>query len=108
MGCSKTTHKVCCVMSRSSTVTLNVISKTLVEKLVGLDLAVSYEKVMEIETGIANAVLEKIDSLGGVFLPPWLVKDTFVWFVLDNIDVLELWYRHPKQHSDSSVSVSST
>ena len=41
-------------------------SKTLVEKLPGLDLAVSYEKVMEIETGIANAVLEKMDSLGGL------------------------------------------
>ena len=44
---------------------------------------------MEIETGIANAVLEKMDSLGGVFLPPWLVKDTFVWFALDNIEFLE-------------------
>ena len=44
---------------------------------------------MEIETGIANAVLEKMDSLGGVFIPPWLVKDTFVWFALDNIEFLE-------------------
>ena len=44
---------------------------------------------MEIETGIANAVLEKMDSLGAVFLPPWLVKDTFVWFALDNIKFLE-------------------
>ena len=68
----------------------NTRSKTLVEKLAGLDLAVSYEKVMEIEIGIANADLEKMDSLGGVFLPPWLVKGTFVWFALDNIDFLEL------------------
>ena len=30
-----------------------------------------------------------MDSLGGVFLPPWLVKDTFVWFALDNIEFLE-------------------
>ena len=44
---------------------------------------------MEIEAGIANAVLEKMVSLGGVFLPPWLVKDTFVWFALDNIQFLE-------------------
>ena len=35
----------------------NTRSKTLVEKLAGLDLAVSYENVMEIETGIADAVL---------------------------------------------------
>ena len=84
----------------------NTRSKTLVEKLAGLDLAVSYEKVMEVETGIANAVLEKMDSLGGVFLPPWLVKDTFVWFALDNIDfsgIDSLWYEHPSRHSDSSV-----
>ena len=66
----------------------NSRSKTLVQKA-GLDLAVSYEKVMEIETGIADAVLKKMDSLGGVFQPPWLVRDTFVWFSLDNIDFLE-------------------
>ena len=53
----------------------NTRSKPLVEKLAGLELAVSYEKVMEIETGIANSVLEKMDSLGRLFLPPWLVKD---------------------------------
>lgn len=67
----------------------NTRSKALVEKLGGLDLGISYKKVMEIETGIANAVLEKMYSLGGVCLPPWLVKDTLVWFALDNIDFLE-------------------
>ena len=68
----------------------NTRSKPLVERLAGPDLAVSYKKVMEIETGIASAVLEKMDSLGEVFLlPPLLVKDTFVWFALDNIDFLE-------------------
>ena len=67
----------------------NTRSKSLVEKLSQLDLTVPYKKVMEIETAIANAVLEKIKSKGGVYRPPWLVNDMFVWFALDNIDFLE-------------------
>ena len=64
-------------------------SKSIVEKLSQLDLAVPYKKVMEIETAITNAVRETIKSMGGVYRPPWLVNDMFVWFVLDNIDFLE-------------------
>ena len=30
-----------------------------------------------------------MNSMGGLYLPPWLVKDEFVWFALDNIDFLE-------------------
>jgi hypothetical protein len=67
----------------------NTRSKSLVEKLGHLDLAASYNKVMEIETGMANAVIEQIESMGGVYQPPWLVHDMFVWFALDNIDFLE-------------------
>ena len=67
----------------------NTRSKSLVEKLSQLDLTVPYKKVMEIETAMANTVLEKTKSMGGVFRPPWLVNDIFVWFALDNIDFLE-------------------
>lgn len=67
----------------------NTRSKYLVEKLGQLDLAISYRKLMEIETGLANSVLQQMDSFEGVCLPPWLVKDKFVWFALDNIDFLE-------------------
>ena len=66
----------------------NTRFKSLVEKLSQLDLTVPYKKVMEIETAIANTVLEKTKSMGGVFRPPWLVNDMFVWFALDNIDSL--------------------
>ena len=44
---------------------------------------------MEIETVIANTVLEKTKSMGGVFRPPWLGNVIFVSFALDNIDFLE-------------------
>uniref|UniRef100_UPI00358E46A4 uncharacterized protein n=1 Tax=Myxine glutinosa TaxID=7769 RepID=UPI00358E46A4 len=67
----------------------NTRSKTLVSKLEQLDIGISYSKVMEIETGIANTVRKQMDSVGGLCLPPWLVKDTFVWYALDNIDFLE-------------------
>ena len=67
----------------------NTRSKSLVEKLGQLDLAIPYKKVMQIETGLANTVLQQMHSRGGVCLPPWLVQDTFVWFALDNIDFLE-------------------
>uniref|UniRef100_UPI0035901BBE large ribosomal subunit protein eL39 isoform X1 n=1 Tax=Myxine glutinosa TaxID=7769 RepID=UPI0035901BBE len=67
----------------------NTRSKALVEKLAHLDLAISYKKVMEIETSIANSVLKQMESTGGICLPPWLVQDTFVWFAMDNIDFLE-------------------
>ena len=67
----------------------NTRSKSLVEKLSHLGLAVSYDKVMEIETGIANAVLKQMETTEGVYQPPWLVHDMFVWFALDNIDFLE-------------------
>ena len=67
----------------------NTRSKSLVEKLSQLDLTVPYKKAVEIETAIANTVLEKTKSMGGVFRPPWLVNDMFVWFALDNIDFLE-------------------
>ena len=64
-------------------------SKSLIERLGQLDLTVPYKKVMEIETAIANSVLEKMASMGGVYKPPWLMNDKFVWFALDNIDFLE-------------------
>lgn len=44
---------------------------------------------MEIETSIANSVLEQLDGPGGICLPSWLIKDAFVWFAMDNIDFLE-------------------
>ena len=67
----------------------NTRSKVLVETLAHLDLAISYQKVMEIETSMANSVLKQMESMGGICQPPWLVQDKFIWFALDNIDFLE-------------------
>ena len=64
-------------------------SSILVDKLEKLDLAITYDKVMEIETGIANRVLMQMESMGGIYLPHWVEKNEFVWFAMDNIDFLE-------------------
>ena len=64
-------------------------SKCLVEKFVQLHLTISYRKVMEIESSMANAVLQQMHSNGEVSLPSWMIKDTFVWLALHNIDFLE-------------------
>ena len=48
----------------------NTRSKSLVENLSQLVFTVPYKKVMEMETAIANTVLEKTKSMGGVFRPP--------------------------------------
>ena len=40
----------------------NTRSKSIVEKLSQLDLTVPYKKAIEIETTVANAVLEKMKS----------------------------------------------
>ena len=44
---------------------------------------------MEIETSMANAVLNQMHLHSGLCSPTWLVKNTFVWFALDNVDFLE-------------------
>lgn len=59
------------------------------EKLGQPDLTAPYKKVMEIETAIANSILEKVKSMAKVHRPSWLVNDMFVGFALDNRDVLE-------------------
>ena len=64
-------------------------SKSLVEKLGQLDLTIPYKKVLEIETAIANSVIDRMNLMGGIYQPPWLVNGQFVWFALDNIDFLE-------------------
>ena len=59
------------------------------EKLGQLDLTIPYKKVLEIETAIANSVIDRMNLMGGIYQPAWLVNGQFVWFALDNIDFLE-------------------
>jgi hypothetical protein len=66
---------------------------SIVSQLEVFDLSISHSKVMDIENGIANGVNKQNDSMDGLCLPPWLVKDTFLWYALDN----RLSGRYPMQ-----------
>ena len=44
-------------------------SKKLIDMFSGLNLSISYEKVIDIKKDVANAVLEKRDENNGVFIP---------------------------------------
>ena len=59
-------------------------SKSLITKLEEIDLSVSYLKVTEIETAIANAVKKQMDAMNRLCLPSWLVENKSTWFALDN------------------------
>ena len=85
----------------------SIRSKFLVEKLGQLDLTVPYKKFMEIETAIANAVLERENFTGGL-CPPWLVHDMFVWFALDDRDFLESTPSGMNTRKETAITVYQT
>ena len=55
-------------------------SKKLIDMFSGLNLSISYEKVIDIKKDVANAILEKRDENNGVFIPSCLfpVRDHFL------------------------------
>ncbi|WAR11600.1 hypothetical protein MAR_025780, partial [Mya arenaria] len=61
------------------------IKKKLVDKCFELGLSISYRRVMEITTGVSNAVCQ-IYHDQGVVCPPSLVPATFTTAAVDNID----------------------
>ena len=64
-------------------------SKHLVEFLHLNNTSVSYQRVLRVETQLAEAVLKRMASTGGVFVPPGLQKNMHIFFAADNIDFLE-------------------
>ena len=64
-------------------------NKTIIDLLSSHGYCISYGRTMMIETAIANAVLRNMDATNGVFLPPFLKKDQFVFFAADNVDFSE-------------------
>ena len=62
-----------------------VRSKELVNLLHGFGMAVEYNRLLRVESQIEKTVLKCIESEGGVFLPPDIVKGRHVYFAIDNI-----------------------
>ena len=49
-------------------------------------MAVEYNRLLRVESQIEKTVLKRIESEGGMFLPPDIVKGRHVYFAIDNID----------------------
>lgn len=52
-------------------------------------MAVEYNRLLRLESQIEETVLNCIESEGGMFLPPDILKGQHVFFDIDNIDFSE-------------------
>ena len=64
-------------------------SKKLIDLLHSQGYCIHYGRILGIETALANAVVERLKQLDGLYVPPFLKKGIFVFFAADNIDFAE-------------------
>ncbi len=64
-------------------------NKKLVNLLNAQNLCIPYSRVLFLETALANAVVENTKKFEELFIPPFLKKDTFVFFAVHNTDFTE-------------------
>ena len=62
-------------------------SKKLIDMFSGLNLSISYEKVIDIKKDMANAILEKRDENNGVFILSCLFPSQRPFLAIDNTDM---------------------
>ena len=61
-------------------------NKIVINFLSDLGLSISYKRVVKIENGLTNTIVEKTTTNGGVFVPSNLELGKKLHFVIDNID----------------------
>ena len=61
-------------------------SKKIINCLSDLGLSIDYDRVMKIETEIANCVTDIINENDGVYVPHTILKDKAIYFAIDNTD----------------------
>ena len=61
-------------------------NKKMIEYLSDLGLSISYKKVMKLENGLGNMIVEKRNSNEGVYIPDNLTQNSCLHFAFDNID----------------------
>ena len=61
-------------------------NKKIIECLSDLGLSISYEKVMKIENGLVNMIVENRNSSEGVYIPDNLTQNSSLHFANGNID----------------------
>jgi len=64
----------------------SIRSKRLVNMLHGFGVTVRYERLLRVETQLANAVTRRMFLNGNVYFPPDVVHGNHVYFAVDNID----------------------
>ena len=50
---------------------------------------ISYDRILQIDTALAEHALSTMDVTTGSVMPPGLVRGTFVHYTADNIDILD-------------------
>ena len=63
--------------------------KRLINLLSAHEYCISYLRTLQMETALANAVIESTKKLEGLYVPPFLKKGAFVFFAADNTDFAE-------------------
>lgn len=63
-------------------------SKKIIDLLHAIGFSVDYNRIIRIETQLANSVLQKMEQDGG-YIPPMMEKGMFVCFAIDNTDFNE-------------------
>jgi len=61
-------------------------NKKMIHYLSDLGLSISYKKVIKIENGLGNAIIEKKKSNDGVYIPESIIRNSCLHFAIDNID----------------------
>ena len=61
-------------------------SKKLIDMFSGLNLSISYEKIIDIKKDVANAILEKRNENNGIFIFSCLFPNQRPYFAIDNTD----------------------
>lgn len=64
----------------------SIRSKEIVNMLHGFGMSVEYNRLLRIEAQIEQSVLERMNQPGGMHLPENFVKNSHVFFAIDNVD----------------------
>lgn len=77
------------VVGHSLSIHFDTRSKVLIDIASSEGSGIPYHRVINIETAIANAVIENCKNFDGIYVPPFLQRGKFVFFSTDNINFCE-------------------
>lgn len=64
-------------------------SKKVINLLHGFGVSVGYDRLLRLETQIANTILQRMQENEGVYMPSNVVLGRFIYFAIDNADFAE-------------------